>query len=156
MLLIPFPFLTATVFITALLVLHGVVLDQGERPSRFFTAFIAMCAVQSLLIGFRHGYAMASLAPLLPVSALLIPPLAWASFARPPINLSLCWHAVPALIAVAAWWVLPLVIDVLVPIVFIGYAVLLLRLALGPEAWLSWLRLGQMIVSASKTAYLDF
>lgn len=145
MLLIPFPFVTATVFITALLVLRGVVLDRGERPSLFFTAFITLCAVQSLLIGIRHGYGVMALAPLLPVSAMLIPPLAWASFARPPIDRSLGWHLLPALVVVVAWWVLPPLIDVLVPLVFIGYAVQLLRLALGPEAGLSWVRMGQMV-----------
>jgi uncharacterized membrane protein len=95
MLLIPFPFVTASVFITALLVLRGVVLDRGERLSLFFTAFIAMCAVQSLLIGFRHGYGVMALAPLLPVSAMLIPPLTWASFARPPVDRSWLESAAP-------------------------------------------------------------
>ncbi len=145
MFLVPFPFITATIFATALLVLRGVVLDRGERPSLFFTGFIAMCALQSLLIGIRHGYGVSTLAPLLPVSALMIPPLAWASFARPAIRWSLCWHLLPALMVVLAWWVLPPLIDVLVPIVFIVYAVQLLRLALGPEAGLSWVRLGQMV-----------
>lgn len=145
MLLIPFPFVTASVFITALLVLRGVVLDGGERASRFFTAFIAMCALQSLLIGLRHGYGLAVFAPLMPVTALLIPPLAWASFARPAVSRALLWHLLPSVLAVLAWWVLPPLIDVMVPILFIGYAVQLLRLALGPETGLSWVRLGQMM-----------
>jgi hypothetical protein len=46
MLLIPFPFVTASVFITALLVLRGVVLDRGERPSVFLPHLLP-CALFS-------------------------------------------------------------------------------------------------------------
>lgn len=145
MLLIPFPFLTAAVFITALLVLRGVVLDGGQRPSGYFSAFLLICALQSMLIGTRHGYGVAALAPLLPVTGLLIPPLAWASFARPNWHWKLAWHLLPSLCVALAWWLLPALIDVLVPVIFIAYAVQLLRMALGPEFRLSWVRLGHML-----------
>ncbi len=147
MLLIPFPFLTAAVFITALLVLRGLVLDSGEKPSGFFIAFMILCALQSILIGTRHGYNIDALAPLLPVTALMIPPVAWASFSRPAISWALCWYLLPPLTAALAWWVFPPLIDVLVPAVFIICAVMIFRMALGPESGLSWVRLGQMINS---------
>jgi len=147
MLLIPFPFLTAAGIITSLLVLRGTAMGSGEKQSGFFTTFMVLCALQSLLTGIRHGYGISALAPLLPVTALMIPPVAWASFSRPALNWTLSWYVLPSVIAALSWWVFPLLIDILVPGVFIYYAAKLLRMATGPESGLSWLRLGQMYSS---------
>ncbi len=146
MLLIPFPFLTSAVLLVLLLALRAM-RDPGRPGFGYLDAFFALAAVQSLLIGLRHGYGIQGLASLLPVTAVLLPPLAYASFVRPPLSRKLLWHALPAVLVFFAWRVFPPAIDLAVPLVFLAYAARLGVLGSGQESDMPWARLSDMASS---------
>jgi AraC-like DNA-binding protein len=143
MLLIPFPFLTTAVLLVAWIALRAV----ARLPSRAFSyidGFFVLAAAQSALLGLRHGYGWAPAGVLLPVTAVLLPPLALACFRHPPWRQALMWHAVPAaLVALVSLTVVPL-LDVLVPLIYLGFAAMLAAHGLSGESNLTWARLGDM------------
>ncbi len=99
MLLIPFPFLTTAVLLAAWLALRAVA-SVPTRSFSYIDGFIALAAVQSALLGMRHGYGWAPAGVLLPITAALLPPLAWAYLRHPPWRPELAWHALPAALIV--------------------------------------------------------
>ena len=54
--------------------------SSGNRP---FLALIALCALQSVVVGLRWGYGIVELRYMLPVLASCLPPLVLASFPQP-------------------------------------------------------------------------
>ncbi len=146
MLLIPFPFLTAAVLLVLLLSMRAM-REPGRRGFSYLDAFFTLAAVQSLLIGLRHGYGIDGLAPLMPVIGVLLPPLAYAGFVHPPLSWRLLWHALPAVLVFLAWHVFPPLIDLAVPLVFFGYAARLALRGTGRETDMPWARLGDMASS---------
>lgn len=100
---------------------------------------IAVCAVQSAVIALVQYYGVAPLRPLQPVLATVIPPVAWFAFtwaaggqvSRWPM----LWHAAGPLLAIAALVFRPELLDLLIPLSFAGYGlVMLLRLRDGEDA----------------------
>ena len=161
MLSVPLPFLAGLVFA---LVLHqslkGVEVS-GSR--RFFIAFIILYAAQGLIVGLHFGYGITALAPVQPVTAALMPPLALLAFqgltgrqASPSPWLHLL---APASVLVAVLVVRPLV-DPLLLAVFLGYGVAIWRLTLegGEEAMAeaSLQRMWPALRAARLTAALMF
>ncbi|MEM6986696.1 MAG: AraC family transcriptional regulator [Pseudomonadota bacterium] len=146
MLLIPFPFLTTAVLVSLLLAMRVFGRTRGSGLS-YTELFFTMAALQSLLLGLRHGYGVQALAALLPVTAVLLPPLAYASFVRPAFSLQLWPHLVPAVLIFLAWRVFPPAIDIGVPLVFLTYAALLARRGVGSESDMPWARLGDILAS---------
>lgn len=104
-------------------------LSEG-RP--LLVAFLAACAVQSLLVALVLGYDFAWLRPVLPVSATVIPPLAWITFqdaliSRISLRQAAIHGAAPAFTLFCRIFV-PGTTDVVVPLVFVGYGTAILFL----------------------------
>lgn len=96
---------------------------SGGRP--FLVVFLATCAVQSLLVTLVLGYEFAWLRPVLPVSATVIPPLAWITFqdaliSRISLRRVLFHGAAPAFTLFCRVFA-PGTTDVVVPLIFAGY-----------------------------------
>lgn len=93
--------------------------------------FLAACALQTFGIALAAGYGVAALRPLLPITAAMIPPLAWitctASLLR-PLSLRRDWrHATGPVLCLICHLLAPALLDVAVALVFAGYGVALLR-----------------------------
>lgn len=88
-------------------------------------AFLVVCASQSVLVTLIWGYDIEWLRPVLPVSAALVPALAWVTFQDALVS-RLSWRMMVGHLAVPAFTVFcrvfaPETIDVIVPLVFVGY-----------------------------------
>ncbi len=117
---LPLPLLSALVlvFLLAVLLLR-------RDPPGFFIALVGLCAVQAAVIALAQHYGIAAFRWLQPVTATAIPPLAWAAFQfsavrRPRLPRDLA-HLAGPLLALAALLVLPALLDVLIPALFLGY-----------------------------------
>ena len=77
-LFIPLPFVVALL----LVVMFIVFFRSGDdvRTYRVFLALIALCAVQSVLVGLRWGYGVSLVRYVLPVLAACVPPLVYIAF----------------------------------------------------------------------------
>lgn len=129
MLMLPIPAFAALV----LAYLAGRILLSEGRP--LLIAFLAACAVQSLLVALVLGYDIAWLRPVLPVSATVIPPLAWitlqdALISRVSLRQSAFHGAAPAFMLFCRIFA-PETTDVVVPLVFAGYGAAILYLLRG-------------------------
>ncbi|WBU60927.1 helix-turn-helix domain-containing protein [Paracoccus albus] len=119
----------------------------GGRP--FLLSFLTICAFQSLLVMLVGGYGVSGLRPILPVSATIIPPLAWITFqdamvSRIPIRAIIIHGAAPAF-AVFCRIFAPETTDFIVPLVFAGYGgAILLRLRNSSDMPLARLEAGQV------------
>src|SRR6476659_6633297 len=109
---------------------------QGDRPW-LFSALLGYCALQGVVISLAQHYGVAALRPLQPVTATIIPPLAWVTLqatAIRPVDVprDLAHLAVPAFTAFCVAFA-PGALDAVVPAVFLAYGGLIL-FALRPGA----------------------
>lgn len=128
MLSIPLPFLAGSVFaLTLYISLKGVEVP-GTR--RYFYAFLILYALQGIGVGLRFGYDVAVLIPFLPVSASIMPPLAFLAFrgltARSVAGIWL--HILPPLAVALAVAFCRDLVDLLLLAVFATYGWALWRL----------------------------
>lgn len=119
MLMLPIPAFAAIV----LAYLAGRTLLSEGRP--LLVAFLAACAMQSFLVAMVIEYDVAWLRPVLPVSATVIPPLAWitlqdALISRVSLGQTGFHGAAPAFTLFCRIFA-PETTDVVVPLVFAGY-----------------------------------
>lgn len=136
---LPLPFLVAVLL---LIFLAKIVRGDDERPAnRPFLVLIAVCALQSMLIGLRWGYGVEAIRYVLPVVAATIPPLVYASFGAlaksgPARGQAGTWlHALPPVLVVVLMVLWPEPLDLVMIVVYLGYAAALLRVARhGPDA----------------------
>ncbi|RFB92025.1 AraC family transcriptional regulator [Rhizobium leguminosarum bv. trifolii] len=132
MLFIPLPFVVAVL----LLILFVAVLrrDDEEAPNRPFLALILLAALQSVLSGLRWGYGVQAVGLVAPVIAAMVPPLAYAGVSRlvrtsrRPLPARMALHAVPAAVILALMTVWRDAIDIALVLIFVGYALAILRL----------------------------
>ena len=133
MLFVPLPFVIALLLFLRFVAL----LRRQEVGNRPFLALIGLCVLQSIAVGLRWGYDVTAIRFVLPVLAGGLPPLALASFQslihrdRADIR----WlNVAPPLVIVALLVLAPSFIDSALVVIFVGYAVILLRLAhAGPD-----------------------
>jgi AraC-like DNA-binding protein len=158
---VPLPFLSGLVFA---LVLHQSLKGVEVAGSRrFFIAFIVLYAAQGLIVGLHFGYGITALAPVQPVTAALMPPLALLAFqgltGRHASRSTWLHLLAPASVLVAMAFVRPLV-DPLLLAVFLGYGVAIWRLTMegGEEAMAeaSLQRMRPALRAARLTAALMF
>lgn len=113
--------------------------------------FLAACAVQCLGITLVAGYGVSALRPLLPISAAMLPPLAWitctAALLR-PVSLRQDWrHVAGPFLCLLSLLLAPTLLDVAVALVFAVYGTALLRtLRHGPDLPLARLDAGALPV----------
>ena len=132
MLVLPMPMITALAL--GFLFVHAVL--KGDRP-RLFVVLLAACALQGVVVSLAQYYDVASLRLVQPVTASLVPPLAWVTFRATAVRpfaatRDLPHLAVPALVAFCVAFA-PAALDVVVPGVFLAYGAAIL-LALRPGA----------------------
>ncbi len=138
LLFVPLPFVVA--LLLAILFLALLRFGEGGGANRPFLLLIGLCALQSVLVGLRWGYGVSVLRFALPVVAASLPPLVYASFHRlirpgPAAHRrDLLAATLPPLLVVVLFLTLPQLIDIALVLLFVGYAVALLRLGRsGPD-----------------------
>lgn len=137
-LFIPLPFVVAL-----LLVVMFIVFFRGGddvRTNRAFLTLIALCALQSVLVGLRWGYGVSETRYVLPVLAACLPPLVYIAFrglmrvAAESRIAMLANLAVSPLLIVIMELTWPMAIDLALIVIFVGHAVALLLLGRkGPD-----------------------
>lgn len=135
MIFVPLPFIVALLLLIMLVALQRNS-DQlrGNRP---FLLLIGFTALQSIVLGLRWGYAIAELRYVLPVLGACLPPLVLASFRKliyrkEAAGGAFAWlHLLPPVIIVVLLMLMPQAIDVTLIVLFVGYALALLRLGRG-------------------------
>ncbi|PYE89749.1 helix-turn-helix domain-containing protein [Phyllobacterium leguminum] len=139
MIFIPLPFVVALLL---LILLAALLRNQGyARGNRPFLALLALCALQSTIVGLRWGYGIAELRYVLPVLASCVPPLVLASFRslihRDRADSAARWlqFAAPPIVMVVLELLAPELIDAALIVLFIGYALAVLNLGrTGPDS----------------------
>lgn len=128
MIAIPLPFIAGLIFV---LVLHHS-LKGVETPGsrRYFVAFLVLYALQGVVVGLHFGYGVKELAPVQPITASLMPPLAFLAFrgltdAKAPKPWIHLWAPVSLALSVAFMRAL---VDPLLLVIFLIYGVALWRL----------------------------
>ncbi len=122
------------------------VMSEG-RP--LLVSFLTVCALQSLLVTLVVGYGVDGLRLILPVSAAVVPPLAWLTFqdalvSRMPLRTMAVHCAAPAFASFCQIFA-PETADFVVPLVFAGYgAAILFRLRDAPDIPLARLEAGRV------------
>jgi AraC-like DNA-binding protein len=125
---IPLPFLAG---LAVVLVLHHSLKGVKAPRSRFyFIAFFAIYALQGLIVGLHFGYGLDGLGKLQPVTAALMPPMAYLAFrsltAEPSVGL--LRHLTGPVAVLATVLVAPVLLDPLLLALFVFYGLLLWRL----------------------------
>ncbi|MGV1956412.1 helix-turn-helix domain-containing protein [Agrobacterium sp. 22-214-1] len=138
MLFIPLPFVVAL-----LLVVMFIVFFRGGddvRTNRAFLTLIALCALQSVLVGLRWGYGVSETRYVLPVLAACLPPLVYIAFrglmrvAAESRIAMLANLALSPLLVVTMEFTWPMAIDLALIVIFVGHAIALLLLGRkGPD-----------------------
>ncbi|MTH97027.1 AraC family transcriptional regulator [Roseibium sp. RKSG952] len=140
MIALPIPVFTALV-----LAFLGVKAARAGETPGMVLGFVALCAGQSLLIALNQHYGLTALAPVQPVTACLIPGLAYLTLLTTAVRPLHVWpdsvHLVPPVLAVAALVGAPALLDGILTAVFSGYAALILLRTSGPVEGLPLTRL---------------
>ncbi len=136
MFMVPLPFVIA--IFSALFLVYELLNRGLERRNGWFISFLALLTFQEVLVGLRFGYGIDTLRLIQPLTASLLPPLAYLSFKRPAFDRSAAIHLVPlvAVTGALALWVDGL--DTLLAMTNLFYAVALIRLGLGGSDALGW------------------
>lgn len=130
MLSVPLPFLAGLVFaLTLYRSLRGV---EAPGSRRYFFAFLILYALQGVIVGLHFGYGVKALAPVQPITAAIMPPLAFLAFrALMDEPLEKPWlHILPPLAVAASIGFLRHLVDPLLLVIFFGYGIALWRLTL--------------------------
>jgi len=98
-----------------------------ENTPRLLGALLLACAVQSAVVSLVHYYGVMELRLVQPITASVIPALAWIAFLesgiRPRFQITDIWHLItPVLMAVVVIF-MPLLIDAFLGGLFVGYGV---------------------------------
>lgn len=139
MLFVPVPFVVALLLVLLFLALAR--RNDEIRTNRPFLALIALCALQSMLVGLRWGYGLTELRYALPIIAALVPPLVYATFRnlihdeRPRRALSAVAYVAPALGIAVLIVLFPRLIDAALIVLYVAYAFVILNLGRsGPDS----------------------
>ncbi len=140
MLMLPLPFFIA--FALGLYLAREALTEREPGLARQgFRWLIALCILHAVLIGLVWGYGLDRLRPVLPVTASLLPVMAWLGFRalvdpQPgPSMTAVALRLLPTLAILLAHAVLPAAIDFLVIAIFAGHAIALWRMGgSGPDA----------------------
>ncbi|HQY43612.1 MAG TPA: AraC family transcriptional regulator [Paracoccaceae bacterium] len=118
------------IFVAVLLAFLAIYLLMRQNRAGWLAVLCAVCAVQALIISLVQHYGLGALRPLQPVTAALVPGLAWLAFkatAVRPVTLRRDWpHMAGPALVLAALVLAPVGLDGLVPMLFAGYGLALL------------------------------
>ena len=140
MLVLPIPMVVSL----AILLLLVRCLIRRDR-SWLFLALLALAAAQGIIVSLVQHYGLGALRPVQPVTAALLPPLAWLTFtASARRRLRARWdaaHLAIPLVTVAVMHAAPALLDLWLPGVFAAYGAAMLLALRGQDA-LALARLG--------------
>ncbi|TDK35328.1 AraC family transcriptional regulator [Rhizobium deserti] len=130
MLSVPLPFLAGLAF--ALTLHDGLKGVDVPGTRRYFHAFLLLYALQGIGVGLRFGYGVDGLSRLLPVTAALMPPLAFLAFrGLAGQRLNRPWlHLAPAAAVAVASTLYRNLVDPLLLVIFFGYGLAIWRMTL--------------------------
>ncbi|MDE1159868.1 MAG: AraC family transcriptional regulator [Neorhizobium sp.] len=158
MLSVPLPFLAGLIF--ALSLFHSLKGVEAAGSRRYFIAFLVLYALQGMIVGLHFGYGVNALALFQPVTAAGMPPLAYLAFrAMTGEVIANPWrHLAAPLCMLVAALCLPVLIDPLLFVTFVGYGLKLLAFTRtgGPDvmAEASLQRMRPALAAARLTAFL--
>ena len=113
-------------FVLAFLSLSMVATGRARTPLAWV---LGLCAIQATVISLAQHYGVSSARMVQPITATLIPPAAWLAFQaardRYPSRRDVI-HAPGSLVAVFALLVRPAALDVVIPLLFVGYGAAIL------------------------------
>ncbi|MDO5648086.1 helix-turn-helix domain-containing protein [Paracoccus sp. (in: a-proteobacteria)] len=118
MIMLPIPAFAGVILIW--LAIRAMLADR-----RLLALFLGACALQSLVVALVAGWGVDALRPIAPVTAALIPPLAWITL-RVGMMGAVCGRAMlphlagPVAVLVCRL-VLPVALDAVIPLLFAGY-----------------------------------
>ena len=123
------PSLPVTLFaalVLAFLFLRMVAAGRAHTPLAWV---LGLCAMQATVISLAQHYGVPGARMVQPVTATLIPPAAWLAFQaardRYPSRRDVI-HALGSLVAASALILLPAALDVVIPLLFMGYGAAIL------------------------------
>lgn len=160
MLTIPLPFIAGLIF--ALVLHHSLKGVEAPGSRRYFVAFLILYALQGVVVGLHFGYGVKALAPIQPITASVMPPLAFLAFRgltdatipKPWIHL---WAPVSVALSVSF---MQLLVDPLLLLIFLVYGAALWRLTRASDdevmAEASLQRMRPALRAARLTAILMF
>lgn len=125
MLMLPIP---AFIALCLMFLALRAALSGGRRG---LAVFLLVCALQSLGIALAAGFGVDDLRPILPVTAAMIPPLAWVTFRaglfRPASSREDWPHLAAPIFCLFCRLFAPDTLDLVVSLVFAGYGMAILR-----------------------------
>ncbi len=141
---LPIPMISSLVLV-ALLVRMWAVDRRGDAKLGPLVILLALCAAQGVIISLAQHYGIAAARWVQPVTATLIPAMAWVAFqvtAVRAVRPADVVHFGGALAVVGALFVNPYLVDTLIPALFVGYGLAILWSSLRGADALPRLRLG--------------
>ena len=142
MLMIPLPFVIAMA--AAILFLRELLNGDSTQRNHWWIGFLGLFIFQEILIGLRFGYGMEWLRTIQPISAALIPPLAYLGFRRPQWSFALLIHALPVLGVLAILFLQIRLLDAVLAANNVFYAGALIRLGLRGSDALDWVEIRRL------------
>jgi AraC-like DNA-binding protein len=136
MLMIPLPFVLA-MFVAAFLCFEWLA-RAGAQRGGWLLAFLALLVFQEVLVGLRFGYGVEWLRMVQPLSAALLPPLAYLSFRRPALRASILVHLLPMAGVLFAISAMPGLMDTVLAAGNLFYAAALIRMGLRGADGFGW------------------
>lgn len=136
MITLPIPLIVS--LLLAFMLLHRLMVRESHWT---LLLLIALAAVQSLIIALHLHYGFGALRPVQPILAMFIAPAAWLAFGQVAHLRARNWssyaHLLGPIVACAALFMKPDLLDVIIPISFAGYGIaILLQLMKGEDSLL--------------------
>lgn len=111
----------------------------------WFLGLLFIIAFQQILIGVRFGYGQEWLGNIQPITAAMLPPLAYLSFKRPRFEIKTLVHALPVIIMLFALFMFRGAIDSLLAVNNLFYALILILLGIAGNDAFAWVKIGQIL-----------
>lgn len=123
------PSLPIPVFVALVLGFACLRIWQEQRHVTALGLLLGICAVQSLIIALAQHYMLPGMRLIQPITASLIPPLAWLAYQTSAVRgfrISDLSHGLVPLMAITAIVGAPAFLDILLPAAFVGYGIAIL------------------------------
>ncbi len=134
--MIPLHYLIA--FAVLLLIWREIILVERPERNRMLVGFLALLAFQAFLIGTRFGYGVESLGRIQPLTASMLPPLAYLSFRERPALPAGLLHLIPLVAALAIPLFAIELLDGFLAVNNVAYAFALAMIGLKGSDGLGW------------------
>ncbi len=116
---LPIPMFSALVL--GFLLVRLLVVDRRHGP---LAMLLALCALQGLIISLAQHYMVAGALYVQPVTASMIPPMAWVAFQATAVRqlaVRDATHLIVPCMVLAVMFLQPVALDTVIPVLFVGY-----------------------------------